>query len=104
MKKGKRSIKGSKARTVIPIIKRKGHEQPYDERKVYASCYFSCRNAHLSEKEAEKICEKITREITKQVKKEKSVTSQNIFQLIIKELNKHDKDAAFLYETHRDIS
>ena len=104
MKKAKKVIKKSKDRTVLQIVKRKGHTELYDERKVYGSCCFSCRNAHLSEQESEEICKKVSAAITKWVKKQKVVSSNDIFKLLIEELKKHNEDASFLYETHRDIS
>ena len=104
MKKSKKVIKKSKDRTVLQIVKRKGHTELYDERKVYGSCYFACRNAHLSEKEAEEICKKVSAGIKSWVKKQKVVSSNEIFKKLIEELKKHNEDAAFLYETHRDIS
>lgn len=104
IKKSKKIIKKSKDRTVLQIVKRKGHTELYDERKIYGSCFFACRNAHLSEQEAEGICNKVTAAVTKWVKRQKVVSSNNIFRALIHELKKHSEDAAFLYETHRDIS
>ena len=86
------------------IVKRKGHTELYDERKVYGSCYFACRNAHLSEQEAEEISNKVCKAITKWIAKQKVVSSNDIFKKLIEELKKYNEDAAFLYETHRDIS
>ena len=86
------------------IVKRKGHSELYDERKVYGSCFFACRNAHLSEQEAEEICKKVSASITKWLKKKKIVSSSDIFRKLTEELKKHNEDAAFLYETHRDVS
>ena len=99
-----RAIKRTKDRTELNIVKRRGHTEIYDERKVYGSCYFACRNAHLGEQEAEQICNKICAAITKFVNKKKIISSDTIFRLLIEELKKHNEDAAFLYETHRDIS
>ena len=97
-------IKRTKDKTILQIVKRKGHTELYDERKVYGSCFFACRNAHLSEKEAEEICRKASASITKWIKKQKVVSSRDIFRKLIEELKKHNEDAAFLYETHRDLS
>ena len=102
--KNKRVIKRTKDKTELQIVKRAGHTELYDERKVYGSCFFACRNAHLSEQEAEEICKKICASITKWIKKHKVVSSNEIFKILIEELKKHNEDAAFLYETHRDIS
>ncbi|MBI2647657.1 hypothetical protein HYW99_04210 [Candidatus Woesearchaeota archaeon] len=102
--KRKKIIKKSAQKTELKIVKRKGHIEVYDERKVYGSCYFACRNAHLSELEAEKVCQKVCNEANKFVNKKKVVTSNEIFKFLIEELRKHNEDAAFLYETHRDVS
>ncbi len=45
------------------VVKRKGHTQPYDEKKVYASCYAAALNCHYSEEAAEKIADKTTKKI-----------------------------------------
>ena len=100
----KKIIKRTKDRTELKIVKRAGHTEIYDERKVYGSCFFACRNAHLSQKEAEAICSKVCASVTKWVNRQKVVSSTEIFRLLIQELKKHNNDAAFLYETHRDIS
>ena len=102
--KNKKIVKKSRDKTELQIVKRKGHTELYDEKKVYGSCYFACRNAHLSEKESEEICNKVASAITQCVKKNKVVSSDEIFRLLIIELKKYNEDAAFLYETHRDIS
>ncbi|MBI2659411.1 hypothetical protein HYX05_04925 [Candidatus Woesearchaeota archaeon] len=100
----KNIIKRTKDKTVLQIVKRRGHAELYDERKVYGSCFFACRNAHLSEKEAEEICKRVSAAVTKWIKTKKVVSSNDIFKILIQELKKHNEDAAFLYETHRDIS
>ncbi|MBI2654376.1 hypothetical protein HYX02_06230 [Candidatus Woesearchaeota archaeon] len=104
MAKRKKIIKKTKDKTILHIVKRKGHTEIYDDRKVYGSCYFACRSAHLSEQESEKICNKVSSSITKWIKTKKVVSSNDIFRKLIEELQKHNEDAAFLYETHRDIS
>ncbi len=103
-KKKSRIINKSNQKTEIKIVKRKGHTEMYDERKVYASCFFACRNAHLSERKSEGICSRVSAAVTKWISKKKIVFSPEIFAIITEELKKHNEDAAFLYETHRDIS
>ena len=88
----------------LHIVKRRGHSELYDERKVYGSCFFACRNAHLTEYESEEICSKVAANATKWIKKREVVSSNEIFRFIISELKKHHEDAAFVYETHRDLS
>ncbi len=88
----------------MQIVKRAGHKEKFDERKVYATCYGACINASIKSREAEKICEKVTKEIKSWIRKKEMVTSEQIFKLMVRTLRKHNKDAAFMYETHRDIA
>ena len=108
MKTKKKAKKQPKAESKVErqptIVKRGWHIEPYDDRKVYGSCVFACRMAHLSAKEAERIAEKVTTVITSLVLKKKFISSDDIYHFIIEELKKYDPDASFLYETHRDIS
>jgi transcriptional regulator NrdR family protein len=85
-------------------VKRKGHTEEFDERKVYASCYAACLSSHVPHTDAEKICEKVSKEIKTWAKRKRSVESDEIFSKTITAIKKHNKDAAFMYETHRDIS
>ncbi len=103
-KQKKKMLKKIKEKTILHIVKRRGHKELYDERKVYGSCYFACRNAHLSEQESEKIANKVVAAITKWAMKKRMVTSDQIFKNLVFALKKYNEDAAFLYETHRDIS
>jgi transcriptional regulator NrdR family protein len=96
--------KKAKKETELHIVKRRGHKEIYDEKKVYGSCYFACRSSHMGEQEAEKICSSVTKSINKWVMKRKMVTSDEIFRNLVFALKKHNEDAAFMYETHRDIS
>jgi transcriptional regulator NrdR family protein len=86
------------------IVKRQGKEQKFDERKVYATCYAACFSASVKKQDAEKICEKVTHEIKKLNKMRDIVNSNTIFRQMVRAIKKHNKDAAFMYETHRDIS
>jgi len=88
----------------IHLVKRMGHVHQFDEKKVYASCYAACLSTHIKHREAEKISEKVTAEIKKWIKNKKNVTSDMIFKEIGKAMKKYDKNAAFMYTTHRDIS
>jgi len=86
------------------IVKRKGHSEAYDSRKVYASSYAACRNAHLSEQLSENIAQTVADRLDKWIAKKTDVSSQEIFEEIIAVLRELHPDAAFLFETHRDIS
>lgn len=58
----------------------------------------------MQKEPAEKISSKISREVKAWIKSKKAVTSTEIFRLAAKKLKAHNKDAAFMYSTHRDIS
>ena len=88
----------------IHIVKRKRHEEHFDERKVYASCFAACINAQMDKREAESCADKSSKEIKNWIKNKKEVTSTQIFKEIISILKKYNKEAAFMYETHRDIN
>lgn len=86
------------------IVKRKGHSEQFDLRKVYASAYAACRNAHLTEMMSEKIAESVASRMDEWISKKDNVSSQEIFEEITKILKELHPDASFLYQTHRDIS
>ena len=86
------------------IIKRRGHKEEFDERKVYASIYAACLSTHVKHEEAESMANLVTREIKKWLAGKEEVTSDQIFKQAGEELRHLNKDAAFMYLTHRDIS
>ena len=90
----------------ICLVKRGKEElcHQYDERKVYGSIYAACYIVQRKEKECESIAHKVARHVTKSIRGKQKVTSKQIAKHAARELRKHDKHAAFMYETHRDIS
>lgn len=86
------------------IVKRKGHREAYDNHKVYASCYAACLNAHLTEVGAEKICNMVMQKVDRWIAQRSKVSSKDISKEIAIALREENRDAAFMYETHRDIS
>ena len=85
-------------------MKRRGHTEEYDQKKVYASVYAAFMTNGLSEKDSEKKADNITKEVTKWVDSKKSIDSKDIFRVVVSLMKKEDREAAFLYETHRDLS
>ena len=86
------------------VIKKDGHEEIFKKEKAYGSIYESCLNAHHEKKKATNIAKKTVNDLIKELKGKKKITSEHVFKLIATLLEKYDEDAAFLYETHRDIS
>jgi len=86
------------------VVKRAGHREEFDERKAYASCYAACISAGLKKREAEQICAKVVGTVKKHLRAHKEIGSNELFNLLVREIKKHHPKAAYLYETHRDIS
>lgn len=86
------------------IVKRRGHREDFDERKLYASVYAACLSAHVKHEEAESVANLVCREIKKWLTNKAEVLSDEIFKQIGKELEHLNKNASFMYLTHRDIS
>lgn len=86
------------------IVKRKGHNEPFDSRKVYASVYAACLTVRVPQGEAELVADKVSREITGWVETKTSVTSHEISKQVAESLRILNPDAAYMYSTHRDLS
>jgi len=86
------------------IIKRRGHREGYDERKIYASVYAACLAAQKSEEEAERVAQALAAHLTRWVRNKEGLSSNDLFRQVIIELGRHAPKAAFLYENHRDLS
>ena len=82
------------------IVKRKGHKERFDEKKVYGSVYAACASMHYSERKCEKTADEITRKIKNFVKNKKEIKSIDIRKKIESELKNKNKELAFFYEQH----
>lgn len=92
------------SKKTITIVKRQGHRETYEERKVYASVYAACLAAGEPESAAERISSAVSRNVTRTVAEWKVIKSDQIFRQVIVELGKISPKAVFLYENHRDLS
>lgn len=90
--------------STIHLVKRKGHIEPFDVKKVYASVYWAARSAHIFEQEAEKMAEQVSKNAVNWIQSKTNVSSDDIFQFVGVELAKLNHEAAYMYRTHRDIS
>ncbi|MBI4450722.1 hypothetical protein HY642_01990 [Candidatus Woesearchaeota archaeon] len=86
------------------VVKCQGHLEKYDGSKVYRTAFYACRNAHLSKAECSRISKAVQKAVSAWMIPRTRATCGQIFRKVVRELGRHDKDAAFLYETHRDIS
>ncbi len=85
------------------IIKRKGHSEVYDVRKLYASVYSMCLSVHSSEKDAENTAEKVVQHVDQWLEMKHEVTAHDIHTIASDKLMSLNPDAGFLYSNHRGI-
>ena len=88
----------------VHIVKRRGHLEVFDERKVYATCFSACLASHVDTRLAEDISDIVTDYVKKWIKNKREVTSTQVSKVITQKLRSLEKDVAFMYETHRDVN
>ena len=86
------------------MVKRQGHMEKFDERKLYASIFASCLAAQIPERESEKISDSVSKQVIKDISKKDSITAHYIYMQVMRNLKKKDENAAFMYDSHMDIS
>jgi len=86
------------------IVKRKGHKERFDEKKLYGSVYGACLVADMHENKCEQVAQYVTNVIKKKLKRKKVISSEEMAKITEATLKKKNKEAAFMYKTHRDIS
>ena len=78
--------------------------QEFDDRKIYGSVYAACLASYTDEEMAEATANLVTKEVKQWMGDKNQVTSHEIFNKVTDELEHLNKDAAFMYKTHRDVS
>lgn len=86
------------------IVKRAGHTEDYDERKLYASVYASCIAVKVPQGEAELVAGQVCSDVKDWLSGKEEVTSGDIHRAAAKNLCAYNADAGYIYETHREIS
>jgi transcriptional regulator NrdR family protein len=86
------------------IVKRHGHTEAYDERKLYASVFNACTTHRMSDQEAELIAAEVTKQVTDWLGDKHEVTSGDISRIAGQHFNSYNETAAYLYKHHRSIS
>lgn len=83
------------------IVKRKGHSEPYDERKLYASIYAACLSVREPTGAAELISQEVVREVGAWLANKQEVTSNDIRRIAAEHLKAVNPDAGHMYFHHR---
>lgn len=86
------------------VVKRRGHEEQFDSKKLYASVYFACASVRMPQGECELTSDAVTKEVMKKLEKKSEINSHQIAKLAQSQLKMYNPDAAYMYRTHRDIS
>lgn len=86
------------------IVKRGGHSESYDERKLYASVYSSCIAVRESAPTAELIADKVCQDVGGWLSNKHEVTSADIRKMASVSLHDYNQDAAWIYRHHRNVS
>ncbi len=76
----------------------------FNQRKLYASIYNSCLSTQLSKKECQRIAKKIYADVVKILSKQHCLLSEEVSATVTKAMAKHQKELAFMYKTHKDLS
>lgn len=86
------------------VVKRHGHTQPYDERKLYASVFASLNAVRVPVEEAELVANQVCKELGSWLGNKHEVTSGDIHRKASRILSAINPDAGYIYKTHRSIS
>jgi transcriptional regulator NrdR family protein len=85
------------------IVKRAGHTEPYDERKLYASIYAACLAVRETDQTAELFAKQVCKEMGEWLKNKHEVTSHDIRSHAAIHLHAYSEDASWIYKHHRNI-
>lgn len=85
------------------IVKRAGHTEPYDVRKLYASIYAACLSVREHPGSAELIAGAVTEDFEKWLSSKHEVTSNDIRQVAGNYLKVINPDAGHIYFHHRVV-
>lgn len=86
------------------IVKRGGHTEPFDRRKLYASIYAAALSVHEPVGIAELLAESVLQSFETWMGNKHEVTSTDIRRVSAEALEAHNADAAYIYRHHRNIS
>ncbi|CAN5682445.1 hypothetical protein BH23PAT2_BH23PAT2_07000 [soil metagenome] len=83
------------------IVKRAGHSEVYDARKLYASIYNACLSVREHPGSAELISKEVTEEFEKWLTNKHEITANDIRKRASEHLKAINPDAAHIYIHHR---
>lgn len=91
------------AKQVNHCVKREGHTEQYDSRKLYASIYAACLSVREPTGSAELIAGKVVEDLDHWLSHKHEVTSNDIRRQAAKHLHVYHPDAGYMYLHHRVV-
>jgi len=85
------------------IVKRAGHSEEYDPKKLYASVYCASLSVREPVGSAELIAQKVVDELGSWITNKHQVTSDDIRRMAAKHLVGINPDAGQIYKNHREF-
>lgn len=85
------------------IVKRRGHTEPYDEKKVYASVFAACQAVREPAGSAELVAGKVMEDVNHWIAKKHEVTANDIRRQAAKHLSVYHPDAGHMLLSHRVV-
>ena len=85
------------------IVKRAGHRELFDGRKLYASIYAACLSVRSPEGEAELVAAEVQKRVEDWLERKHEVTGHDIRVQAAKHLRVYNPDAAYMYRMHREL-
>ncbi len=85
------------------VVKRRGHTEGFDDKKLYASIYSACLVVRETPEASELVAEKVTKDITDWIANKPEVTSADIRRHAAEFLHVYNADAAYSYMHYRTL-
>ncbi|MCA9349123.1 hypothetical protein KC878_03190 [Candidatus Saccharibacteria bacterium] len=85
------------------LVKRAGHTEAYDNKKLYASIYAACLSVREPAGSAELIANQVVGDVEHWLSHKHEITSNDIRRMAAKHLQVYHPDAAYMYFHHRVV-
>lgn len=85
------------------IVKRAGHSETYDSKKLYASVYAACLSVRETPSVAELVAQKVVSEFNVWIKNKDEITSNDVRRMASRLLHQYNPDAGYIYLHHRIV-
>lgn len=90
----------------MKIVNKDSQKEEFDEGKLWNSIYYPARESHYPEKAAVELADNVKHRVAEWARNHEHgfVTTEEIREKVIEELEYEDEDVSFMYEKHLDIN